>query len=131
MKLVIDSSILIDHLRGGTKWQDFLNEVPRSAGLFLPVIVIFELFSGKSTKKASVTKQISNLLKEFTYIEFSETIAIKAGQLSRDIGYHIDPTDYIIAASALDIGGTVVTLNKKHFEQIPGLNLFELPHATV
>jgi predicted nucleic acid-binding protein len=127
MKLIIDSSILIDYLRGGTKWQDFLNEVPRNAELFLPVIVIFELFSGKSTKKASVTKQISNLLKQFAYIELSETIAIKAGQLSRDIGSHIDPTDYIIAASALDIGGTVVTLNKKHFEQIPGLDLFDLP----
>lgn len=127
MKLVIDSSILIDYLRGGTKWQDFLNEVPRNAELFLPVIVIFELFSGKSTKKTSVTKQISGLIKEFIYIEFSDTIAVKAGQLSRDIGYHIDPTDYIIAASALDLGATVVTLNKKHFSQIPGLPLFDLP----
>ena len=127
MKLVIDSSILIDYLRGGTKWQKFLSEVPRNAELFLPVIVIFELFSGKSTKKSSITKMVLNLLKQFTYIEINEAIAIKAGHLSRDIGYHIDPTDYIIAASALDIGGTVVTLNRKHFEQIPGLDLYSLP----
>lgn len=127
MKLVIDSGILIDYLRGGKKWQDFLNEAPRNAELFLPVIVIFELFSGKSTKKNSIAKEILNLLKQFTYIELSEAIAMKAGQLYRDIGSHIDSIDYIIAASALDLGGSVVTLNRRHFEQIPGLDLFDLP----
>ena len=123
MKIVIDSSILIDYLRGGTKWQDFLRVSPRNAEFFLPTIVHFELFSGKSSKKSIVVKDILNLLKQFTHIELTETIAIKAGELCRDIGTHIDPEDYIIAASALELGATVLTLNKKHFEQIPYLAL--------
>lgn len=32
--------------------------------------------------------------------------------------------DYIVAASALQIGRVVLTLDKKHFEKIPGLNLY-------
>lgn len=126
MKIVIDSNILIDYLRGGTKWQDFLSDAPRNAELFLPTIVIFELFSGKSTKTSSVAKDILNLLKKFTQIELTETIAIKAGELHRDLGTHIDPEDYIVAASALEIGASVVTLNRKHFEQIPQLSLYSL-----
>ena len=126
MKIVIDSSIIIDYLRDGTKWQDFLNEALRDSELFLPTIVIFELFSGKSTKKSSTAKGILNLLKQFTKIELTETIAIKAGELYRDIGTHIDAEDYIIAASALGIGGTVLTLNKKHFQQISGLQIYPL-----
>lgn len=126
MKLVVDTSILIDYLRGGTKWQDFLVNAPRNAELFLPTIAIFELFSGKSTKKSLIAEDISNLLKRFTNIELDENIAQKAGELRRDVGHHISPQDYIIAASALEINGTVVTLNKKHFEQIPNLKLYPL-----
>lgn len=126
MKLVIDSSILIDYFRGGAKWQNFLHEAPRNAELFLPTIVIFELFSGKSSKKNSTAKDILNLCKRFTQIELGQTVAMNAGELYRDIGSHIDAIDYIIAASAFSIGGIVVTLNKKHFEQIPGLSIYPL-----
>lgn len=127
MKIVIDTSILIDYLRGGTKWQDFLSEAPRNAELFLPTIVIFELFSGKSTKQTSIAKNIITLLNQFTHIELTDSIAVKAGELYRDVGTHIDPEDYIIAASAFSIGGKVLTLNKKDFEQIQNLPLYPLP----
>lgn len=126
MNIVIDSSILIDYFRGGTKWQEFLEDAPKDAELFLPTIVIFELFSGKSTKKSGVAKDILNLLKQFTSIELTIEIAIKAGELYREIGSRIDPADYIIAASAFSIGGKALTLNRKHFEKIPNLSLYPL-----
>ena len=126
MKIVVDSSILIDYLRNGTKWQDFLNNAPRDTELFLPTIVIFELFSGKSSKKNSASKDIVNLFKKFAQIELTESIARKAGELYRDIGKHIDAGDYIIAASALEIRGAILTLNKKHFKQIPNLSIYPL-----
>lgn len=127
MKLVIDSSILIDHLRGGSKFDLFLTKQRiNESRLFIPTIVIFELFSGKSTKKTSIIHEISDLLRYFQRIDLNESIAKKAGELYRDIGSHIDPVDYIIAASALEIGGTVVTLNKKHFAQIQNLPIYPI-----
>lgn len=126
MKIVVDTSILIDYLRGGTKWQDFLLEAPRDAELFLPTIVIFELFSGESTKNASIAKDILNIIKKLTGIELSENIARQAGELKRELGKQIAPQDYIIAASAQEIGGKVVTLNTKDFTQIPGIKIYPL-----
>lgn len=124
MKLVIDTSIIIDYLRGGIKWEEFLKGVDRESELFLPTGVVFELYSGQSTKKPSVSENILNLLKKFEAVDLNAGIAKRAGELCRDIGRHISPLDYIIAASALDMGGTVVTLNRKHFEQIPGLAVY-------
>lgn len=126
MKVVVDSSILIDYLRGGNRWQDFLQGLPREVQLFLPTIVIFELFSGKSSKKVSAEKDILELIKKFTQIELNEVISIRAGELVRDIGTHISPQDYIIAASALSLNAHVVTLNEKHFSKISNLKLYPL-----
>lgn len=126
MKYVLDTSILIDYLRHGVTSERFFEEKKQLVSIFLPTIVIFELFSGKSTQNSNTVKTIENFIKFFSRIELDEAIAQKAGELYRQIGKRIDVPDYIIAASALSIGGTVVTLNKKHFDQIPNLPLYPL-----
>lgn len=127
IKLVIDTSVLIDHLRGGTVIEDIFGQIEKEdAQLFIPTIVIYELFSGSSTKNSSVRIKIENLIQDFKKIELSEEIAVTAGKLYRELGKQVSAQDYIIAASALSIGATVLTLNKKHFQQIPGLNLYNL-----
>src|SRR3989344_1876598 len=103
-KLIVDTSIFIDYLRGGVKWQAFLDGASDDMVLYLPTIVTFELFSGQSSKKADLSKRLSILLNKFHKIELDQKIAQRAGELFRDIGSHIDPADYIIAASALEIG---------------------------
>lgn len=127
MKIIIDTSIFIDYFRGGKVWERFLNESkPDINDLYLPTIVVFEIFSGKSTKNAHIAKEIKGFLKKFQKIEFTEEIALRAGELFRDTTRDLDIPDYIIAASALEIGGTVLTLNKKHFEKVPHLTLYSL-----
>lgn len=128
MKIIIDSSVLIDSLRGGKDGDLIFDKIEKlDAEIFIPTIVIFELFSGQSSKNSSIRAKITNLIRNFKRIELTEEIAVRAGTLYRQFGKHIGVSDYIIAASALDLGGTVVTLNRKHFEQIPGLDLFDLP----
>ena len=125
MKLVLDTSIIIDYLRGGNLWGNLLAKVDKTSVFYIPTIVIYELFSGKSTRNTKVTEKINIFLKYFERIELTEKIAKQAGQLYRDRG-QAGALDYIIAASALDIGATVVTLNKKHFQQIPTFLLYPL-----
>ena len=128
MKIIIDSSIFIDFLRGGKAGDLIFNKIEKlDAEIFIPTIVIFELFSGQSNKNSLIRTRTTNLIRNFKRIELTEEIAVHAGGLYRQFGKHIGVSDYIIAASALDIGGTVVTLNRKHFDQIPGLDLFDLP----
>lgn len=126
MKLIIDTSILIDYLRSGSRGEHFFEEIKKEAKFFLPTIVTFELFAGKSTQDRDVRQKITAFMKYFERIELTEEIARKAGELYRDVNKTLDIPDYIIAASALEIGGVVVTLNRKHFEQIPNLTLYPL-----
>lgn len=123
MKLVVDTSILIDYLRNGQRGVAFFEE-RKEAKFFLPTIVIFELFSGKSTYDTEVRQKIMTFLKYFQRVELTEEIARRAGELYRDVSKTLQTPDYIIAASALEIGGTVATLNRKHFEEIPNLSLY-------
>lgn len=124
MKFVIDSSILIDYLRGGIRWEKFLTGLSQEVELYIPTIVIFELFSGKSTREVKSRQKIADIIKHLHSVEFNFDIAKLAGEIYRDVSQTLQVPDYIIAASALNIGGVVVTLNKKHFEQIPGLDIY-------
>lgn len=124
MKVVVDTSILIDYLRGGTEWEKFISAANNNAELFLPTVVIFELFSGQSTRNITESRDILDLLNQFEKVDLTEEIAKRAGELFRDTQKTLQVPDYIIAASALDLGASVFTLNKKHFEQIPNLTLY-------
>lgn len=126
MKLVLDTSVLIDHLRGGNTWKRIVAEGKEDVELFVPTIVIFELFSGQSTHDLSIVAKINQLLHNFQKVELDYNIAKIAGKLFRDTKHRIQVSDYIIAASALSINATVLTLNQKHFEQIPSINLYPL-----
>lgn len=127
MRIIIDSSVFIDSLRGGKAADVIFNKIEElDAEIFIPTIVIFELFSGQSSKKSLIRAKITNLIRSFKRIELTEEIAVRAGELYRQFGKHIGVSDYIIAACALSIGGTVLTLNTKHFQQIPGLQIYPL-----
>lgn len=129
MRLLADTSILIDYLRGGSKGQQFIGKIEdnNEVELFIPTIVVFELFSGESTQNPKVAARITDLLRFFQKVDLDENIAKNAGQLYRDSRIKLQVSDYIIAASALHLNAEVVTLNKKHFEQIPNINIYPLP----
>ena len=127
MRLVIDTSIIIDKLRGGNRWDLFIGALDEfELELILPTIVIFELYSGKSSVKPQAVNKIINILKYFTKSELTDSIARRAGEIYRDDISTLQVPDYIVAATAQEIGGTVVTLNKKHLEKIPGLSIYPL-----
>lgn len=127
MKLVADTSILIDKLRGGKKWDEFLGVLDSSVKLYLPSIVIFELFSGLSSRKARISSKISSFRKFFREVDLTPEIAKRAGEMNRDVFGNLDLPDYIIAATAIEVGAQVVTLNKKHFQRIPGVSIYQIP----
>jgi len=124
MRVVVDTSILIDKLRGGKKWDEIFKSFDPDSKLFLPTIVAFELFLGESSREKTVETTINNFKKFFEQIELTWDIEKRAAEIHRDYAKDIDAADCIIAATALSIGAAVVTLNKKHFEKIPGLSVY-------
>ena len=92
--------------------------------LYLPSIVGFEIYSGESSKRPEQVKRIKEFLNYFEIVELDWNIAQKAGEIYRDYVSDLEVPDYIVAATAQEIGASVVTLNKKHFQKIPGIILF-------
>jgi predicted nucleic acid-binding protein len=68
---------------------------------------------------------MQELLSYFEVQDLTWNIAKRAGELYRNGTHHMEFPDYIIAATALISGAQVVTLNRKHFSQIPDLQLFD------
>ena len=125
MKFIIDTSLVIDKLRGGSRWDTFLRVVEKDAELFLPTVVIYELYSGQSTKQQTIRNKIQDLVKFFQRVDLTGTVAKRSGELYRDAKEHFSLADYVIAATAMELGAEVVTLNKKHFEKISGVRIFD------
>ena len=127
MKLVFDTSVLIDALRLKKDARGIFAEVEnKDYKLYLPSIVGFEIYSGESSKRPEQVKRIKEFLNYFEIVELDWNIAQKAGEIYRDYVSDLEVPDYIVAATAQEIGASVVTLNKKHFQKIPGLLIYPL-----
>ena len=126
MNFVFDTNIIIDGLRRRRAAKEILTKFEKTNDfLFVSSIVGFELFSGQSTKKTEQVKRINDFLDYFKIVDLNWNIAKMAGKMYRDGIRELALADYIIAATAMEIGAQVVTLNKKHFRKIPGVSLYE------
>ena len=125
--LVCDSSIVVDKLRGGKSWTKFVGALDEEdAKFYLSTISIFELYSGESTRNPAAAKVLREALKLFEKVEVTTKIAQRAGEIYRDAKVDLEMPDYVIAATALELGAEVVTLNRKHFGKVPGVRVFAL-----
>jgi len=118
---LIDSDILIDYLRGVKKAYNFLLRENFKGKLWISVINVMEIYSGKDTKSPKKEKIINEFLNSFKIILINKEIAIKAGKIRRE--YQKPFADVIIAASALVYNLLLITRNKKHFVGIKNLKV--------
>jgi tRNA(fMet)-specific endonuclease VapC len=130
MGFVIDSDVAINAERQRKKLSDLIIQDP-TAEYFISVITVSELFHGyeraTNEKVRDERKQfIESILNHFRVISIDAETAkihakIWAGLQERHemIGVH----DSWIAASCLYYGHTLITLNLRDFERIPGLRL--------
>ncbi|MBU1085103.1 MAG: PIN domain-containing protein [Candidatus Beckwithbacteria bacterium] len=128
VSVVVDTSILIDHLRKASTTFIELSKL-QSEGkvrLLIPLIVVVELFIGKSTKIKRVERLIDQILDEVELVSLTRKSAKIAGCLVRDYQHLSDPYDLLIAAIALEKKAKIATLNIKHFKPIKGLRLYRV-----
>ncbi|MEK7111015.1 MAG: type II toxin-antitoxin system VapC family toxin [Patescibacteria group bacterium] len=124
-KVVIDTSIIIDFTRAGTGQLPDLIEAAKSdeIELFIPTVVILELWIGKSMQQSKNTAAAEKLFSGIKRIDLVESIAKLAGKLLRK-NLLTGPMDAIIAASALELNAKLATGNRRHFEKVKNLRLF-------
>lgn len=127
LKVVLDTSILIDYIR--TNKGVFLQLLGEAKSnrikLYTPSVVLVELWAGQNMIDKDLELYVKKLISIVEVLELSKQLAIHAGELARtcpEVGY----IDMIIAVTALHLDAKLATLNIKHFKSVPGLVLFDL-----
>lgn len=120
MKLV-DSDVLIAHLRGVEAARDWLASARTGGPLAISVVSIAELVGGMRTAER---REVWRLLAVFRTEPVTEIIARRAGDMMRRYRrshQKIGLGDYFIAATADVKGMEPATLNVRHFPMFEGL----------
>ena len=117
-----DTCAWIDYFRpGGNSLGQLVERAIASESVYACGPVLYELVQGARSEKeqASLTRALGAL----PYLEMTEAIWIKAGQLSavlRKTGKTIPLSDILIATLAIEHSLAVMTVDE-HFRIIPGL----------
>lgn len=124
MNFLIDTSVLVDHLRGFEPAKNLIRRVrEKEFHAFISSITEAELFAGKDVKQESRQLELMELISLFEKIILENKIAQKSGELRRN--YDIELPDAIIAATAFHSKCVVLTKNKKHFGKIKEIKVEE------
>ena len=119
--MLVDSDVLIAHLRGVPAARDWLREARRGGRLSVSAVSIAEVLGGmRSTERSEVRRLLATLRCE----DVSRQVAERAGELRRRFRRShasISTVDYLIAATALERGLRLQTLNVRHFPMFEGL----------
>ncbi len=119
--ILVDSDILIAHLRGLEAARDWLLNARNEGPLAISVVSIAELVGGM---RSAERREAWRLLASFRAEPATEIIARQAGEFRRQYRRShsgIGLGDYLIAATAEVKGYRLGTLNVKHFPMFQGL----------
>jgi hypothetical protein len=118
--VLVDTSILIDLLRGHPAARDYLR------GLDEPPLVSevtrVEVLRGLRTTERDATERLFDALR---WVAVDEAIARRAGELGRHWDRHrpgIALPDLVIAASAEHLDAELATMNVRHFPMLRELS---------
>lgn len=123
MRLVLDTSVLIDHLRGRPKAATEIipGAIARGDELWSSYVVRAEVLAGVRAGEETATRDLLGLI---TWVAVDESMSEAAGELGRRFlaAYPgIDIADLIVAALVEHLGGELKTTNLKHFPMFKDL----------
>lgn len=126
----VDTDIMINFLRDEKGFAEKLEGL-KEKGFSLNTTSVngFELWKGayRSGKRGAVVA-VENCLNEFGVLPLDKKACKKSAELFEGLkskGRMVDELDIMISSIAIVNGEKILTLNKKHFERIPGVELLE------
>ncbi len=120
-RYLLDSDILIEHLRGKQQALQSIAELNVEGELLVSVITVAELFTGVRNERDE--KAINSLLHLARIIPIDEPIARRGGMIRNQYqqSHGMSLADALIAATIEAEEATLVTFNQRHFPMITNL----------
>ena len=121
MTALVDTSVLIDYLRGRRDAAELLENERAAAPLHASEITRLEVLAGMQPAEEDGTRL---LLSTLVWHPVDTEVAEEAGSLGRKWlpSHHtIDSADLAIAATAIRTGSRLLTRNVRHFPMFTGL----------
>ncbi|HEV2646789.1 MAG TPA: PIN domain-containing protein [Acidobacteriaceae bacterium] len=137
MGLILDTSILIATERRGGSVEDILHNARVMHGevdIALSTVSVVELTHGMYRAKTEADRERRRIFAESAFYDLIvHPVSLEIAQLAGKIegeqaakGIAIAFEDLVIGATAIHLGFDVATLNARHFQLIPGLNVVTL-----
>jgi hypothetical protein len=112
---LVDTDVIIDHLRGEQKARDFLvRAMTEDSQILYSVITKAELYAGLRPGEEESVQRLLNSMEE---VGINGKIAETGGKYKREFGasHGLLLPDALVAACAKQTGATLITLNRKNY----------------
>lgn len=119
MSVLLDTSVVIDCLRGLAPALRYFQALPRAPSI--SVITVGEILAG--VRRKAEEHDAKELFRNVRLVKVDRDIAWRAGVFVRHFGasHAVELADALIAATAGHHGLELATLNVKHFPMFPKL----------
>jgi predicted nucleic acid-binding protein len=126
MKILVDTSIIIDFLRSREKQSTayFRTFFETENSAYISFVTMIELYAGKSIANQDQRALLEELLETVEILESDTATCIKAGEILRS--HTISFQDAVIAAQSINASLRLMTYNKKDFIPVTGIRLLEI-----
>jgi predicted nucleic acid-binding protein len=111
-RLLIDTDVLIDYLRGKAEAVSYLEGLTES--LLVSVIKVAELYAG--VREGDERTKLDEFIRAFEIVPVDREVAMRGGLYRRDYmkSHNVGLADALIAATVEFRQAALVTLNSKH-----------------
>ena len=118
---LVDTNVFVDHLRGHPPAVAFFHGLRGTGDGAFSYLCEAELLAGEANADPRVRSALLRFLHQWTKVEVSNPIALRAGDIVRNHGLAVP--DAIIAATALRHGAELITRDAKDFRRVKGLRV--------
>ena len=123
--VIVDTDVLIDVFRRYAPAVEWLAKTVAEDEVVLPGYVVMELIQG--ARNSEEQQKMRNTIEEYAVVWPSEDTCNQATEMLAN--YHLSSgigiIDALIGQLALDMGLPLHTCNKKHYENVLGLDVIE------
>jgi tRNA(fMet)-specific endonuclease VapC len=128
--ILIDTSVIIEHLRKQNKERSILYNITGNYQLYTSTIVEFELYAGATTTQKQ--RDVQEIMVWCTVVPLTSDVAQTAAiiyQQLKMMNQLIEIRDILIAATAVVRSLPLMTLNTGHFNRISSLQSLSPPQV--